>query len=244
MKSSTFTTFASFATLVAAQNVTVPTTCGNYTAGSDEVLYTVPYTYDQVISIIGNYSNLTWSGSPENSVTLNGTDDTVGTARTYSLSGTTIIETILNYSKPAAPGPYYEVHNTAKLTIAGDSLFIPYDGTTVTSVCDGKASMFNFTAHFCATNVSFSAATLHMLHLGDAVTVGKFLGGKNFTNCAALGASNSSGPMNQTGATTGTASGSTSGSPAAYTPGSGAGLSSQAGWWSAAVGVVGALLML
>ena len=67
-----------------AQNVTVPTTCmGNLTAGSDEVLFTVPYTYNQVMSIIGSYQNLTWSGSPEGSVKLNGTDNKVGTARTY-----------------------------------------------------------------------------------------------------------------------------------------------------------------
>lgn len=50
--------------------------------------------------------------------------------------------------KPPAPGPYYEVHNTANFTIPSFdvSLYIQYDGTTVTSVCDGKASMFNFTA--------------------------------------------------------------------------------------------------
>ena len=31
-----------------------------YTAGSDTVLYTVPYTYKQVLSIIGSFKNLTW----------------------------------------------------------------------------------------------------------------------------------------------------------------------------------------
>ena len=33
-----------------------------------------------------------------------------------------------------------------------------------------------------------------MVHLGDAVTVGQFLGGKNFTNCAALGESGATAP--------------------------------------------------
>lgn len=41
--------------LAVGQNVTVPSTCTNgFTAGSDVVLYTVPYTYDQVMSVIGS----------------------------------------------------------------------------------------------------------------------------------------------------------------------------------------------
>lgn len=76
------------------------------------------------MSIIGSYKNLTWSGNPDDTVTLNGTDNTVGTARTYDLAGAHVIETILEYSKPAAPGPYNEVHvrsnNSHSL-----SLFLP-----------------------------------------------------------------------------------------------------------------------
>lgn len=183
--------------------VTVPSTCtAPYEAGTDTVLFTVPYTYDQVLSIIGDYGNLTWSGSPAGSVTLNGTDNTVGTARTYDLDGAHVIETILLYSKPPAPGPYQEVHNTALLSIpsANLSVYIPYDGTVVTSVCGGRASAFNFTAHYCANNATGGGAALHQLHLGDAMTVGTFLGGKNFTSCAALGGTNSTGPANATGA--------------------------------------------
>lgn len=204
--------------LALAQNVTVPTTCtGNFSSGIDEVLFTVPYTYTEVLSIIGNYSNLTWSGSPPGSVTLNGTDNTVGTARTYDLDGLHVIETILEYSKPPAPGPYVEVHNTALLTAPGLMAYIPFDGTVLTSVCDGKASMFNFTANFCSTNVTAAAGLLHQVHLGDAQTVGKFLGGRNFTTCAALGAaSNSTGPANATGTSS---PGGTGSSPAQYTGG-------------------------
>ncbi|KAI5358438.1 hypothetical protein Slin14017_G107210 [Septoria linicola] len=50
---------------------------------------TIPYTYDQVLSIVGNFSNLTYAGSPDGTVKLNGTDNTVGTARTYDLAGST-----------------------------------------------------------------------------------------------------------------------------------------------------------
>ena len=191
----TFSTTLALFTLSSAQNVTVPTTCtGNFSAGTDEVLYTVPYTYDQVMSIIGSYKNLTWSGNPANTVMLNGSDNTVGTARTYTLTGLKVIETILEYSKPPAPGPYEEVHNTALLNAGSFSFYIPYDGTTVKEYCNGKASQFNFTAQFCSNNITAAGGLLHMVHLGDAVTVGQFLGGKNFTNCAALGESGATAP--------------------------------------------------
>lgn len=217
--------------LVLAQDVTVPSTCtGNFSAGTDEVLYTVPYTYDQVLSIIGNYSNLTWSGSPEGSVTLNGTDNTVGVARTYDLAGAHIIETILTYEKPAAPGPYVEVHNTALINVGGVEAYIPFDGTVVSSVCDGRASMFNFTANFCASNVSAAAALLHQIHLGDAMTVGVFLGGENFTSCDAIGMA-----ANGTSSMGGMASG-TMGAPAGtYTGGA---VRERLGWVGVFVGVV------
>ena len=166
-------------------------------AGTDEAIVTVPYTYDQVMSVIGSYKNLTWSGNPDDTVTLNGTDNTVGTARTYDLAGAHVIETILTYDKPPSPGPYNEVHNTANLSVPAYnlSLYIGYDGTVVSSVCDGKASMFNFTAHFCASNATLAAGLLHQLHSNDALTVGKFLGGMNFTSCEALGASGTPMPM-------------------------------------------------
>ncbi|KAK5002417.1 hypothetical protein LTR16_006643, partial [Cryomyces antarcticus] len=115
--------------LAAAAALAVPALCVNYTyipsmnpcipgytAGSDTVIFTTPYTYAQVMSIIGSYQNLTWSGSPDGSVSLNGTDNTVGTARTYDVSGAHVVETLTLYSKPAA-GPYNEVHSLATVTI-------------------------------------------------------------------------------------------------------------------------------
>lgn len=61
MKLSSKAVFLFLGTCVVAQNVTVPNACtSGFTAGSDEVLYTVPYTYNQVLSIIGSYKNLTW----------------------------------------------------------------------------------------------------------------------------------------------------------------------------------------
>jgi len=57
----------------------------------------------------------------------------------------------------------------------------------VTPVCDGKASAFNLTIPFCATNATLAASVLHGIHLADAQTVGVFLGGQNFTTCEALG---------------------------------------------------------
>lgn len=186
------TTILTLASLAASQNVTVPTTCeAPYEAGTSTALVTLPYTYAQVLSIIGSYKNLTWSGNPDNTVTLNGTDNTVGTARTYDTAGAHVIETILTYSSPPG-GPYYEDHNTALLTVplpTGNlSFYIPNDATTVMSICDGKATSFNFTANFCATNATAAGPLLTLLHTTDAMTVGKFLGGMNFTSCEALSA--------------------------------------------------------
>lgn len=183
--------------LAAAQNVTVPPTCTNGTSqANDVVLYMIPYPYASVMSIIGSYQNLTWSGSPDGSVTLNGSDNTVGTARTYDLAGAHVIETILNYSKPAN-GPYYENHNVAPLSVATPggnvSLYCQVDATTVTSMCGGMATLMNFTAQCCSNNATVASGLLHMLHSGDAMTVQKFLGGgANLT--VGMCPSNSTGP--------------------------------------------------
>lgn len=164
--------------------------------GTDTVILTTPYTYAQVMSIIGDYQNLTWSGNPDGTVTLNGTDNTVGTARFYDTAGAPhVIETIKVYSKPAN-GPYEEVHALDLVTVAAAnvSFYSDYDGTTVVETCNGAASTFNFTINFCATNPTIAASILHSLHLTDAQTVGMFLGGQNYTSCAAISNSTNS-PM-------------------------------------------------
>ena len=141
-----------------------------------------------VMSIIGSFKNLTWSGNPDNTVTLNGTDITVGTSRTYDIVGAHVIETITVYRKPPN-GPHYEVHDLALLTIPSYNLsfYGDYDATNVTKVCGARASEFNFTIHFCATNATLAAVVLHQIHLTDAQTVGVFLGGNNFTTCGSIG---------------------------------------------------------
>lgn len=196
------------------------------------------------MSVIGSYRNLTWSGSPPSTVHLNGTDNTPGTARTYLFGGATLVESkriihcydvttqssrilaklsfsaINHYSKPPAPGPYVEIHTTAMTHYPSLNLsaYIPWDGTVVTSVCDGRASQFNFTASFCANNVSTAAAVLHEAHISDAITVGVMLGGHNYTGCAALGVDEAAGPANATAAN-GTATASASSSATASASG-------------------------
>ncbi|WPG97679.1 Hypothetical protein R9X50_00045900 [Acrodontium crateriforme] len=186
-------------------DITIPATDGSlpapgsngcaegYFPSTDTVIFTVPYTYKEVLSIIGNYTNLTWSGSPDNSVTTNNSaalksnDWTPGSARFYDIDGAHVIETITTYEKPA-DGPYIEIHTLAPLTIpaANLSAYSDYDAQNWTSICGGKATYANFTIHFCATNATLGAGLLHSIHLADAVTVGKFLGGNNFTTCEAL----------------------------------------------------------
>ena len=167
------------------------------------------------MSIIGSFKNLTWSGSPDNTVvityieikegltpeqvTLNGTDNQIGTARTYATAGAYVVETITVYEKPTA-GPYNEVHTLAPLSIttANLSFYSAYDGTVVAPICGGTASRFNFTINFCATNATLAASVLHMIHLADATTVGVFLGNQNFTSCAAINGTSSGSTKNIT----------------------------------------------
>jgi hypothetical protein len=203
-----FRTYISIVFLFAVSafaQITIPATNGSlpaagangcaagYFPGSDTVLYTVPYTYTQVLSIIGNYTNLTWSGSPENSVTSNSTNWVPGTARFYDIAGAHVIETITTYSKPAA-GPYVEIHTVAPLSVPSYnvSFYSDYDAQLWTPICGGMATTTNFTINFCATNATVAAAVLHSLHSSDAMTVGTFLGGMNFTSCAAINGSSSS----------------------------------------------------
>ncbi|SLM35413.1 hypothetical protein LPUS_04674 [Lasallia pustulata] len=184
-------TFLLAAGALSQHNTSTANGCDDgYYPGTDTVIYTVPYTYQQVMSVIGDYQNLTWSGSPGDSVTLNGIDNTVGTARTYDISGAHVIETITEYSKPPN-GPYVEVHVLAPLTLPSlnVSFYGDFDGTIVTPICNGAASTFNFTINFCGTNATVAAQALHQIHLTDAQTVGVFLGGQNFTSCAALNSS-------------------------------------------------------
>jgi hypothetical protein len=191
MKFSTLLPVIAAAGIAAQNNASSANGCNDgFYPGTDTVIFTVPYTYAQVMSIIGDYQNLTWSGSPAGSVTLNGTDNTVGTARTYDIAGAHVVETITTYSKPPN-GPYEEIHVLALLTIpsANVSFYGDYDGTTVTPICNGAASTFNFTINFCASNATLAGTVLHMTHLTDAQTVGVFLGGQNFSSCAALSSS-------------------------------------------------------
>ncbi|KAG0644976.1 hypothetical protein D0Z07_9084 [Hyphodiscus hymeniophilus] len=117
-----------------------------------------------------------------NASTANGCNDGF-----YPGTDTVIFTTPYTYAQPAN-GPYEEIHALDLLTIpaANVSFYSDYDGTTATSVCSGAATTFNFTINFCATNASTATAVLHMLHLTDAQTVGVFLGGQNFSTCAAL----------------------------------------------------------
>ncbi|TKA75047.1 hypothetical protein B0A55_06004 [Friedmanniomyces simplex] len=221
-----------------AENITIPATNGSlpaagangcapgYYPGSDTVLFTVPYTYQQVLSIIGNYTNLTWSGSPPNSVTTNNSqalttnDWTPGTARFYDISGAHVIETITTYSKPAT-GPYVEIHTLAPLTVAAAnvSFYSDFDGQVWKPICNGQATWSNFTINYCATNATTAGQVLHMLHSTDAMTVGTFLGGQNFTSCGALAGGNGTASPSAYGGGNGTGSSgpSATSSPIPYT---------------------------
>ncbi|KAF2769995.1 hypothetical protein EJ03DRAFT_326903, partial [Teratosphaeria nubilosa] len=166
-----------------------------YWPSNHTLLYTVPYSYDQVMSIIGDYINLTWSGSPADSVQTNNTDAlntknwTPGSARFYDFAGAHFIETITQYQKPNS-GPYVQVHTVAPLRVPSYSdvqLYSDYDAQYWVPVCDGRATAANFTINFCATDVAAGRAFLEKLHSMAATRVGQMLGGQEFSNCEALG---------------------------------------------------------
>jgi hypothetical protein len=95
---------------VAQNNGSIASGCNDgFYLGTDKVIFTVPYVYAQVMSIIGDYQDLTWSGFPAGSITLNGTDNRVGTAKIYYIAGVHVVETI------------YHILEAAEWTVRKDS---------------------------------------------------------------------------------------------------------------------------
>jgi hypothetical protein len=96
--------------------------------------------------------------------------------------------------------------------------------------CNDLASTFNFTINFCATNATLATVTLHEIRLTDAMTVGVFLGGQNFTSCEAL---HTNGSVSATASPTAsaTAGSSTSAMPSA-SAGAAAGRADVTSLWS------------
>lgn len=137
------------------------------------------------MSIIGDYQNLTWSGGPDGSVSLNGPDNTVGTTRTYDVGGLHVVETITEYSKPPN-GPFNEVHILAPLTFPSLNIAVygDFDATTCCSHLQRRRQYLQPYHQLLRHECEVGSADLHQIHLTDAQTVGVFLGGKNFTSCA------------------------------------------------------------
>lgn len=144
----------------------------------------LPYTLQQVVSIVGDFANITYMGVPTNAVTLSGPDNRPGTTRSYTLLGASIKETLITLSKPKN-GPFVENHSLAPATVPSLNVTASasVDQMTATSICGGKATAMNLTTVFCATNATVAAGVFHQIHQGAVTTVGQFLGGANFTGC-------------------------------------------------------------
>ncbi|PIA92892.1 hypothetical protein CB0940_03851 [Cercospora beticola] len=192
---------------IPATNGSLPSPAGDGNAcaegffpGRDETIVTIPYTYAQVIGVVGNFTNLVWAGSPPDSVSTNASASTLsdnnwqpGDARFYELQGATVIESLVTYSRPAVDGPYVEVHTLAPLgiTLPGGvniSSYADFDGQVWEGVCDGRAVQANFTTVFCATDATVAGAAFKAIHGESVLEVGRMLGGQNFTSCDALNA--------------------------------------------------------
>ncbi len=64
--------------------------------GTDTVIQAIPYPYQAALGIIQSFKNLTWSGTPDDKVSLDGPNNVPGTTRTYELLGVTIKEYVLS----------------------------------------------------------------------------------------------------------------------------------------------------
>ena len=182
--------------------VHVPDDCTDgFTSGTDIALLTIPYPPSDVISIVGDFSNLTWSGTDPSNIELNGTDNEPGTARQYTLMGLNVIETLFEYYRPelhrsddamyldtkySSDVAYAEAHNFAQVNSGGNNVYIPFDGLTVQSTCGGRASTMNYTAAFCANDAGTAQSQLHALHMQDLQNVKVMLGNNTFTDCESL----------------------------------------------------------
>lgn len=179
----------SFTLAAASVSTAYPSTKHNctrgFSPGIETTLFTIPYTYDEVLSVIGDFKNLSWIGI--HSVDLNGTDNTVGATRTYEVAGTQVVETITKYSKPPK-GPFEEVHTLSPITITSANIttYAEHDGIVITPICGGAAVTFEFQIEFCSTNASVATQLLHWFHLQAVQNVGLILGGQTFTSCGEL----------------------------------------------------------
>ena len=190
-------------TVRAFPDVSVPSQCtAGFTAGSDTVLLTVPYPPAAVLDVVADFQNLTWSGNPPSTVTLNGTDNQPGTAREYSLDGLTVVETLLQYYRPplscrgfpnTPPPPpfpfdttYVEAHNTAQVDYDGNNVYLPFDGLSARSTCRGNATVLNYTTQFCANDAPSAQSQLHTVHTQDLQNVQAMLGNASFSSCQDL----------------------------------------------------------
>ncbi|WPB08439.1 uncharacterized protein RHO25_013105 [Cercospora beticola] len=150
-------------------NAKIPTTCSNgFESRSDTVFLTLPYSYDSVAPLVSDFSNLSWANiSP---VTLNGTNNTPGTARAFSFGGADFI-----------PKESVEEDGKTNFTLWLESLRFEVEG-----VCGGRASQVNWTVSLCSDVPDVAKGMLHMVHTGFVENVGKLLGGGTFESCEGL----------------------------------------------------------
>lgn len=185
--------------VLAQDKSNTPSVCNaGFYPGTNTITYTVPYTYPQVLSLIGDFRNITWNSIPYDTVSLNGTDNTIGTARSFQAAGVTATETLVVLEKPAA-GPFHEVSAVSAFDLGNTTIYSDFNSIVATPVCGGAACSVNFTVDFCATDAARAADFFRKVHSVDVVNVGLFLGGRNFTSCAALGANSSTPSPNAAG---------------------------------------------
>lgn len=163
----------------------------------------IAYPYDDVVKIVDDFGNMTWLGSAKDNTTLKGTDDRVGASRTFNFDGNELTQTLTKYEKHDDSFMEEQTIEQVTLQFINASLYSTRDVLTLNKTCDGKASVLNLTTAFCSTNASDVARGIGLYHMAGIMRVTEFLGGKNFTSCAASnGTSNGTSLARTTGVIT------------------------------------------
>lgn len=195
-----------------SNSIYAPKCSPGFFPGTDTVLYTTPYRYSSVLSVIGNFGNLDYAFVPPQNLYLNGSGNTVGTARFYTspaLPSAQVIETLTVYSAPST-GPFVEVVAIDPFTVTSQSpttnneinvtMYSNYKAVIATPIClGGQATLLNYTIQFCATDPDLAAQISHQGHLSMAEGANSLLGNRSYWSCNKLQAEGGNGTLGYPG---------------------------------------------
>ena len=170
-----------------------------FTSDRSEVVMTFPYSYERVLKIVDNFGNMTWLGTPNDNLTLHGTDDKIGASRSFNLDGTHLTQTLVKYEN-RDNGSFYEEQTLEQVTLRGINvtLYSIMDTVSLNRSCNGTASTLKLSTKFCATNATVIKEFIYGYHKAAVMRVEEYLGGQKSTSCGAASESSSTAALAKT----------------------------------------------